>query len=397
MPIPQPKTLLCTIGTSLLYPNLVGLTKEPQTDPTLAALARAYSANNWLAVAIELGNIDPTDRLCGAEINSVTDLLEQGLIEKGDLHLFYSETADGETIAEILRNYFSRKGWEVQIHCVEGLRDDDPNSFRTKGLRNLAKLLGEQVRASRQNFIPCAINATGGYKAQIAIAVLMGQALDIPVYYKHERFNAIIPFPPMPVALDFSLWLQANDMFTVLSKTNACEPWDDFEKNWNPRLEPLVNRVEIDCEINGKIVRKEYLELSATGQIFHETFHSRFQELKATRLPRSADACEKQDPDLRDHNYKNAEAKIEHFLQKLTDEKSYVCRCFSTYWNKDLSKSNQFRLATDNSSPNINGKSVEGIYSNGTWCVKFKVITTATDKDQLSVVVADLNDWLDEL
>ncbi len=45
---PQPHTLLCTIGTSLLY-NLVGL-KEPQTDSTLKALAKAYSENNWIGV-----------------------------------------------------------------------------------------------------------------------------------------------------------------------------------------------------------------------------------------------------------------------------------------------------------------------------------------------------------
>ena len=383
-------TLLCTIGTSLL-PNLIGLTQKKQTDETFKALARAYCKKNWVGVATYLRKIAPTDRLCGAEINSVTDLLEQGLIGKGYLHLFYSETEDGEAIAEILRHYFDegKAGWQVHTHCVEGLSDADPNKFRTTGLRNLAKLFGEQVRASGQS--QCAINATGGYKAQIAIAVLMGQALDIPVYYKHERFDAIIPFPPMPVALDFSLWLRANEMFTVLSKTDACEPWEDFEDNWDERFEPLVNREKFD---DGK----DYLELSATGQIFHETFHSRFQALKPSLLPPDAAARQKQPPDLRDHAYtRSAREHTEHHLQKLTDEKSYVCRCFSTYWSKDLPKSNLFRLVPDGSLPNINGNSVEGIYSNGSWCVKFKVITTATDEDQLSVIVADLNDWLDEL
>ena len=116
----------------------------------------------------------------------------------------------------------------MNIHRVEGLRDDAPDKFRTQGLRNLAKLFGEQVREARKENRSCAINATGGYKAQIAIAVLMGQALDIPVYYKHERFDAIIPFPPMPVALDFSLWERASGMFTVLAKSDACEPWEPF-------------------------------------------------------------------------------------------------------------------------------------------------------------------------
>ena len=388
MPKSQPHALLCTIGTSLLYPNLSNLIKETQTEPTLVSLSKAYCEKNWSEVATQLHEIKPTERLCGAEINSITDLLEQRFIEQGYLHLFHSDTDDGKVIAEILKFYFIQARWKVSIHCVKGLRDDDSESFRTKGLRNLAKLFGEQVRSSRQNFRPCAINATGGYKAQIAIAVLMGQALDVPVYYKHERFDAIIPFPPMPVALDFSLWLRANEMFTVLNET--IKPQDDFKDNWDERFEPLVNREKLD---DGKY----YLELSATGQIFHETFHSRFQQLKPSLLPPEAEASQKQPPDLRNHGFtRSARERTEHLLQNLTDEKSYVCRCFSTYWNPNLPESNRFRLATDSSLPSINGKSVEGIYSNGTWCVKFKVVTTATDIDQLSVIVADLNDWLND-
>ena len=387
MPEPQ-HMLLCTIGTSLLYPNLFNLIQEKQTDPNRATLAEAYSATlaqtskkDWSEVATQLyEKVKPTDRLCGAEINSVTDLLAQNIIEKGALHLFHSDTDDGRTIAKILQSYFTKDRWRVKIHCVEGLRDDQPESFRTKGLRNLAKLFGEQVRESRKNFTPCAINATGGYKAQIAIAVLMGQALDIPVYYKHERFDAIIPFPPMPVALDFSLWERASGMFMVLSKVNACEPWEDFRQDWDQRFEPLVNRVKMEGE--------DYLELSATGQIFHETFRSRFQQLKATRLPHPATPGEKEEPKLGTHGYNQAREPILHFLQKLTDEQPYILYCHSTYWNPDLSESTRFRLS---------GREVQGIYSNGTWCVKFKVITTPTEPDQLPVVVADLNDWLDTM
>lgn len=372
---PQPHTLLCTIGTSLVYPNLSNLIKEEQTDPIYAALAQAYSDRDWSEVATQLHNVEPTERLCGAEINSVTDLLKQGIIEKGYLHLFHSQTDDGEAIAQILQYYFTHDRWTVKIHCVEGLRDDKPNLFRTQGLRNLAKLFGERVRESRKNV---AINATGGYKAQIAIAVLMGQALDIPVYYKHERFDAIIPFPPMPVALDFSLWQRASGMFMALSRSNACEPWTDFREDWDERFETLINRVTIGNE--------DYLELSATGQIFHETFRSRFQMLRETSLPRDAHTREKRKPRLGNHGYNRARPSILHFLQKVTDARPYVRYCHSTYWSPDLSESTRFRLS---------GEEVQGIYSNGTWCVKFEVLTTTEDLDQLAGVVADLNDWLE--
>ncbi len=225
----------------------------------------------------------------------------------------------------------------------------------------------------------CAINATGGYKAQIAIAVLMGQALDIPVYYKHERFDAIIPFPPMPVALDFSIWQQASGMFMVLSKEGIVS-WEQYREDWDERFEPLVNREEIDGE--------DYLELSATGQIFHETFRTRFQQIKAHSLPRSATGNEKQTPNLGHHGYGQARTSILRFLQKLTDEVPYVRFCHSTYWNPDLPESNRFRPS---------GGEVQGIYSNGTYCVKFKVHTTSDDQDVLPGIVADLNDWIEKV
>ena len=76
------------------------------------------------------------------------------------------ETDDGRAIAQILRFYFKADGWErVQIHCVDGLRDDDPRHFRTHGLRNLTKIFGEQMRHAGAKF--CAINATGGYVADL--------------------------------------------------------------------------------------------------------------------------------------------------------------------------------------------------------------------------------------
>ena len=139
----KPNTLLCTIGTSLFYPNLSNLDQNVHAD-----LAQAYREKDWRKVAEQLRQITPANRLCGAEINSVTDLLREGAIEKVRLHLLYSDTDDGKAIAEILQAYFRADGWQVDIHRVAGLRDDDPKIFRTQGLRNLAKIFGERVRES---------------------------------------------------------------------------------------------------------------------------------------------------------------------------------------------------------------------------------------------------------
>ena len=368
-------TLICTVGTSL--PGNLNRLQEGETDRVRTAMREAYRQGNWLKLAKELGKVDPGDRMCGAEINSVTDLLSHGHVAKGQLHLLVSDTRDGEAMGATLKHYFRQAGWRADCRRIEGLKDDDPRSFRTRGLRNLVKIIGAKVQEAGAQF--CAIDATGGYKAQIAIAVLMGQALGIPVYYKHERFSEIIPFPPMPVALDSLLWVRANRMFFALSRPDACEPASRFEKEWDDRLETLINRVPIDGE--------EYLALSAIGQIFHEAFRMRFRRSKASRLPRAANPSEKKDPELHHHSYKRAEEPIRRHLTRVTQGRPYVRYCDTTYWSPDLPNTCGFRLS---------GHGVEGIYSNGTWCVKFRVVTTADEQADLGVVAADLNQWLEE-
>ena len=84
-------TLLCTIGTSLFYPNLSTL-KDDNSNPTLATLAQAYAREDWEQVAELLHELNPTERLCGAGINSVADLLNDNYVDKGSLHLLFSDT-----------------------------------------------------------------------------------------------------------------------------------------------------------------------------------------------------------------------------------------------------------------------------------------------------------------
>ena len=379
--MPNRHTLICTLGTSL-FGNLRRLAETPQSDSNREALARAYSSGDWTGVSSRLVNIPPTEQICGAEINSV-EILSSNQVEPVNLHLLHSDTTDGRVIADVLQSYFRAHGWQkVYCHSLEGLRDDDPKRFRTEGLRNLAKRCGELVRVAGGPEY-CAINATGGYKAQIAIAVLIGQALDIPVYYKHEFFrtDAIISFPPMPVALDFSLWERASGMFMTLSRVNSFEPWEHFKDDWDERFEPLVERIDVDGT--------DYLELSPTGQIFHQTFLQRFQHSKTERLPSAAAPSDKKEPSLGKHGYGQAQPAIENFLRKLTEEVPYVLSCSTTYWNPRLPASTLFRRSSHG---------IEGVYSDRTWCVKFAVETTARQNDpadSLNVVVADLNQWLE--
>ena len=366
-------TLICTVGTSLKYPNLAALAPE-ESDPKRNALYRAYAARDFAEVAAALHAFDATERTCGAEINSLAHLLNRENIDKVNLHLLYSDTDDGLEIAEILRHYFDSDGWgSVKIERVEDLNDKDPRAFRTWGLRNLVKVVGRLVREAGGSQL-CAIDATGGYKAQVAIAVLLGQAIDIPVYYKHERFDDIISFPPMPVSLDASLWAQASAMFWDLSESTEPLLYESYSEDWDERLEALVERVPIDGQ--------DYLELSAMGQIFHDAVSQQPRWSDQGRLPPAAGPGEKREPAFGGDHGSAYRREVRRFMQNVIDEVSYVRTCSTTYFNPDLSSRTLFRKESHD---------IEGVYSNGTYCWKFAVRTTAGDEHELEDIVADLN------
>jgi putative CRISPR-associated protein (TIGR02619 family) len=382
------QTLICTVGISLFYPNLQSLPAsttfadwlarqpaidQPHLSPAIVAdLKAAYQQQQWADLAIALGQLPPTLRLAGAEINSIADLLAQGDCAPNARLIFcHSDTDQGRAIATLLTHYYGLRGHPTEAHAIADLQDDDPKRFRTSGLRNLVKTLSQVLRTYGAQ--SCAINATGGYKAQIAIAVLIGQALRVPVYYKHERFSEIISFPPMPISLDADLWLNHCGWLSALQDPAALLSTATLPTPWDEALEPLIERDTIDGV--------EYVALSATGQIFHEAFRDRQPDPAA--LPPPVPSSQKQAPQLTDHNWGNAHTAILRHLQQVTDQCPYAVGCRTHYWNPHLPSINQFRLRDD---------SIEGIYSNGSWTVKFWVDTLSQSLSQRQACLLDLCD-----
>jgi putative CRISPR-associated protein (TIGR02619 family) len=380
----KPGILICTVGTSLFQPNLENLRKELCNNTIkdkYKLLAKFYENKNLKGIASELSRLDANDRICGAEINSIASIIDKAYIRNNcGLFFLHSDTQDGHQIATILKEYYLlREHSPVETVQVTDLQDDDPKRFRTKGLRNLAREICKIIR--QYSPAACAINATGGYKAQIAVGVLLGQAIGVPVYYKHERFSEIIAFPPLPVALDFEVWMQASGMLSDLARSSDPVPAKDYEDDWDEKYESLIERIEIDGQV--------YFDLSPTGQIFHDTFRERFRSIQDRVLPPPALKGEKKDPLLKNDEchmliYRD---EIERFLTKITKEVPQVIQCMTKYFNPSLSKRNCFRLSADG---------IEGIYSNGRYTVKFRVVTTAQTPGQCKAMVAALNQWLHE-
>lgn len=381
----KPSILLSTVGTSLFRPNLLGLDRmiQDQAVPDyltahVEELNQCVKAKEWQKVAKILYQLDASARICGAEINSITSLLEHDYaVADCGVFFFHSATDDGRAIAAILQAYYRLKGHSpCEVVEIEDLQDSDPKRFRTHGLRNLARQICRVVRERHTS--ACAINATGGYKAQIAIAVLLGQALGVPVYYKHEFFSEIIAFPPMPVSLDFEYWMKVSGILYDLEKQNDMVPASEYLEELDERCESLIERVNVDGV--------QYLELSATGQIFHETFRNRFQSNRDEILPPPVPSKQKREPRC-DHGHITKFPALKSYMQTMIDKVPQVVYGWTHYHNPALPSRKRFRISS---------KGIEGIWSDGKETVNFIVETSAKTEGQMVAMVAALNEWLEE-
>ncbi len=309
-------TLICTVGTSLFRGNLDRLNEETHNKPeNWKEIIRFYKEKNFSQLAKELLKIAPTSRLVGAEINTIEEARKKKWLKIENLIFLVSDTDIGRETGKLLKYYFeNRKDIhlknEVEICEIEKLQDPKPNEFKTKGLRNLVKEIGKYI--DKYGIENCAIDATGGYKAQIAVAVLIGQALNIPIYYKHEYFNEIIDFPPLPVAMNYDLLGENADLFVKLSR-NDIQSKDEIEIS--ETLKVFIDEIDEDNE--------KLYALNALGEIYYTSFRMRFKEHKELKL---CDNIERKPPTFRDDHYPKG---FTDFVNKVWDENKWIKTCWS--------------------------------------------------------------------
>lgn len=248
--------MICTVGRSLL-------SNFERADATLKD---NFSHERILD---ELLQMDPSNKKCGAEINSINSIIKQGAVDDR-LHLVFlvSDTDEGNKIGMLLKDYFSSKNCQIRfeqvsIKMMKGLNGEDRYAFKQRGLKEVAKSMTELATEDPYSTI---INATGGYKAQISFAVLLGQILKIKVYYMFQGFNDIIELPPLPVSFDYSLWMKNYDLLEILEKGT-------FDQNLVKDVDEHL-KVLYDVEKGGK--DKLYI-LNAMGTIFHKGFKKLFK------------------------------------------------------------------------------------------------------------------------
>jgi CRISPR-associated protein (Cas_APE2256) len=112
-----------------------------------------------------------------------------------------------------LRHFYLSQGYSAESVVIPHLTYTE-NRFKMRGLRSLVATLIDLIHRERQQGREVSINATGGFKAEIAYATLVGLLFDVPVYYIHEAFRDIIEMPPTPIGWDYTLLADYEEFFT---------------------------------------------------------------------------------------------------------------------------------------------------------------------------------------
>ncbi|MCC6728989.1 MAG: putative CRISPR-associated protein [Chthonomonadales bacterium] len=245
------RAILSTVGTSL--PGNAKRAGQATTPASLAAF---------------LAHTDPV--LASAEAHALFRLGAGG-----DDRLVFIHSADDacRAAAEALRSHHANRG--VGARCVEvpGLTASE-KGFARRGLRDLVSVLAGEVRRQRHDGREVLLNATGGFKAEIAYATLLGLLLEVPVYYIYETFQQIVELPPLPVAWDLGLMALHEGFFQWIEE----EPRPSGQVRERLRELPPALGMLVDEPEEGR----QYL--SAAGVAFWEAYRERSERAGRARV-----------------------------------------------------------------------------------------------------------------
>jgi putative CRISPR-associated protein (TIGR02619 family) len=236
----MPKTFLCSTGTSAA--KLVGpaaglaawVAERGGVEQAAAEIFRSFAEFAPEGAALH-------EKL-SAEIHS---LAKMNLDRHDRVVLLASATDDGCACALAVEMYL-KKYWDgltVVTERIAGLQVRDARLFRQQGVVNyLRRCLREVHDYGRENVV---LNPTGGFKALVPYAVLIGMLKRVPCRYIFEQSQTLLELPPLPVEFQRGPFEAYRELFQRMEREAAmpAKDWDQqipFEER--PVLEPLIER-----------------------------------------------------------------------------------------------------------------------------------------------------------
>ncbi|KAF2961318.1 putative CRISPR-associated protein [Fervidobacterium sp. 2310opik-2] len=367
-------TIICTVGASMIG-NLqsTGLKNDFDNE----------NIDKIIDYYLNLDEDPEMSRKYGAEINSTVSILKKGYLhERKNIYFLVSDTKDGRKIGKILEGYFKSvkdfKFENVKVVVVEKLDDSRPQDFKIYGLKNLIKEMAKIIKLHIGNVI---INATGGYKAQIAFALTLGQGLKVPVYYRFETFPEVIELEPLPIDLDHSWYFLAKNLFEEFDGRENLVPLKDVEDLYKSL--PEETKIFFDIE---KIDDTDYIAISTMGQIYLEVVKNKLYFLEKHVELKERD---KEFKFISSGKRGNLNHVIDKYnLEELFSEFKYITNARVVKFSEN-EKSEGFKIKTK-------GNEIVVILNTKNGLVHLEIETTARNELELEIIKSKLEEYLSD-
>jgi len=137
-----------------------------------------------------------------AELNALKKFIDNNEVDQ--VHLIITDTNLGKLTSSILADYFKKINIKSSHKIIPGYYKEAPESVETaekkfvEGLSNLKINLLEFIKKTKsKGDSEIYLNATGGFKPEMSILLLVGALTNSKVYYIHEFFKQTIFIPPL--------------------------------------------------------------------------------------------------------------------------------------------------------------------------------------------------------
>ena len=212
------RTILTTTGTSLLSNAERHFKKDKKllTDDELRHFFKQ--------VGVEVAT---------AETNSLLKITQSD----AEVVLLHTTTPDGERCAKEVYRYLQAESWSgVRLRPLP--LEQNEAQFERHGLRELVNILVDEIGKAQRQQREVTINATGGFKAEIAYTTMVGMVFQVPVKYIYQGFQQPITFPALPISWNIDLVLEYESFFEWLDT----EPQKQFAVDQRLKAIPEPDR-----------------------------------------------------------------------------------------------------------------------------------------------------------
>lgn len=243
---------IVSVGTSILT-NFIRNHPKIQLPPISDDIAYSRVLKNRKTIEKIFDFVKQDPWSASAELNAMQEFLRNK--EVSSIYLVGTETRQGKLTASVLKLYFKHKGIPTELaKPIPGYYTELKYSGHqiarenfTTGLERLCASLVRYIRKNRSEYDHIYINATGGFKPELAMLLFVGSVTNTRVYYRHEGFQESVFLPTLllPVSRDISL------LKRLAGKTRLYgEELDSLYRRYRQSFERLSNHFAVQIKPN---------------------------------------------------------------------------------------------------------------------------------------------------